>query len=305
MKTFAEKPTGIIDRTDLKTFKGQFVYWLIIFVLIVVCVASFIPAVWTLFTGFKTSQEIYTSTKFFPEGLSLSKIREALSVAWKAMDASRASLNTIYISIMSTVFTIFIDGLGGYVLSRLKPKGSKLVFALIVWTMMMPGQIRTVPLFISYMKWPFIADFNWEVSLMNTYWPMILGSTTSAFTVMLFKNSFDAVSISLIEAAKLDGCSNIELFFKIMVPLNIPIIMFVAIGTMRGPWGNFFSPYLILTDKNKYTLPVKIFQLKTDSSIKMNTYLLCLIMSSIPGLAIFIAFQKYIVGGINVGGVKG
>ena len=305
MKRFSEKPAGVINSADLKTFKGQFVYWLIMAILILVCLVCIIPAIWTLATSLKSSQEIYQSASFIPKELSWAIIKERVSTAWYAMDATRASLNTLIISIGATIFCLIIDGLGGYVLSRLKPTGTKLIFALIVWTMMMPGQIRTVPLFISYMNWPLIAKTSWEVSLMNTYWPMILGSATGAFTVMLFKNNFDAISISLVEAAKIDGAGNMRIFFNIMVPLSIPIIMYVAIGTMRGPWGDFFTPYLILTDKAKYTLPVTVYALQSDNTVKMNTYMMSLVLSSIPGLLIFACFQKYIVGGVNVGGVKG
>lgn len=302
---FSEKPAGVINSSDLKTFKGQFVYWLFILILAAVCLVCVIPTIWTLCTGFKSSQEIYQSASFLPKNLTWAGIKESLAVAWEAMDASRASLNTLLISIGATVFTLVIDGFGGYVLSRLKPTGSKLMFTLIVWTMMMPSQIRTVPLFISYMNWPLIANTSWEVSLLNTYWPMILGSASGAFTVMLFKNNFDAISMSLVEAAKIDGAGNLRIFFNIMIPLSVPIIMYVAIGSMRGPWGDFFGPYLILTDQTKYTLPVTIYKLQSASDVKMNTYLLALVLSSIPGLLIFALFQKYIVGGVNVGGVKG
>lgn len=304
-KRFSEKPAGVINFSDLKTVKGQLVYWFFMLVLILVSAVCLIPALWTLSTGFKTSQEIYQSASFFPENLTLSGMKESVVTAWKAMNATRTSLNTLYISIMSTIVCIVVDGLGGYVLSRLKPTGSKLVFSLIVWTMMMPSQIRTVPLFISYMNWPLLAKTSWEVSLLNTYVPQILGAATGAFTVMLFKNNFDSISISLIEAAKIDGAGNLRIFFNIMVPLSVPIIMFVAIGAMRGPWGDFFGPYLILSDKEKYTLPVSIFAMQSDTTVKMNTYMLALVLSSLPGLLIFACFQKYIVGGINVGGVKG
>ena len=305
MKRFKEKSTGVINAADLKTIKGKFVFWLIFAFLALVCIMCLVPTFWTLMTGFKTSKEIYTSAKFFPSNLSFALIGENLRTAWKAMDAVRASLNTLIICIASTLFTLVIDGLGGYVLSRLKPTGSKVMFALIVWTMMMPSQIRTVPLYISYISFPFVGNFPFEVNLMNTYWPMILSGVANAFTVMLFKNNFDSVSISYVEAAKLDGCNNLRVFFNIMVPLSVPIIMYVAIGCMRAPWGDFFTPFLVLTDKERQTLPVKIYLLSTSSSIKMNTYMLCLILSSIPGFLIFVLFQRYILGGINVGGVKG
>ena len=305
MKKFSEKKAGLLSSSDLKTFKGQFVYWLFFAILILISLICIIPSLWTFMTGLKTSQEMYQSSSFFPKDLTWETVKNNVIVAWKAMDATRASFNTLIVSVLSTIVTIIVDGLGGYVLSRLKPKGSKFFFVLIVWTMMMPAQIRTVPLYISYINFPFVAKFPWEINLLNTYWPMILSAASNAFTVILFKNSFDAISISYIEAARLDGCGNVRIFFNIMLPLSVPVIIYVAVGTMRAPWGDFFGPYLILTDKNMQTLPVRVFMLAKDPNVKMNTYMLALILSSIPGLIIFSIFQKHIVGGINLGGVKG
>lgn len=305
MSKFSEKPSGVINSSDLKTAKGKIVYWMIFIALCLICLVCIVPSFWTLMTGFKTTQEMYQSSSFFPKDLSLSNMLKSLGAAWEAMDTSRASLNTIFVGVLATVVTLVVDGMGGYVLSRLKPKGTALIFAMIVWTMMMPSQIRIVPLYISYIKFPFVANFPWEVSLLNTYWPMILGYAAGAFNVILFKNSFDAISMSLVEAARIDGCGNLRIFYNIMLPLSIPIIIYISIGTMTAPWNDFFNPYLILKDRELFTLPVKIFQLKTDNTVKMNTYMLCLFMSSVPGFLIFALFQKYIVGGVNVGGVKG
>ncbi len=305
LKKFSEKPVGVIHFSDLKTFKGQFVYWTIMLVLLVISVICLIPALWTLATGFKTSQEMYQAGSFLPQNLSWERITTSLAEAWYHMNATKTSLNTLFIAVVSTVVTIVVDGFAGYVLSRLKPKGSRFVFMLIVWTMMMPAQLRMVPVYISYMNFPLVANTAWQVNILDTYWPIILGSATGAFTVILFKNSFDAISKSLIDAATLDGCGYIRIFFHIMLPLSVPMIMFVAIGTMRGPWSDFFTPYLILQDANKWTLPVAIYNMAGDAAVKMNTYMLALVLSSIPGLLIFALFQKYIIGGVNIGAVKG
>lgn len=305
MKNFSKKTAGIIMPSELKTVKGKFVYGTVIFMLSVICAVCIIPALWAFLTGFKTSQEIYTSAKFLPENMSIEWVWMQLKNAWSEMNIVQSSINTLIISLAATVVSIVIDGLGGYVLSRLKPKGINFAFILIVWTMMMPSQIRMVPLYISYINWPLVTETSWEVNLLNTYWPMILSPATSAFSVVLFKNSFDSISMSLVEAAKLDGCGNLKTFFHIMMPLSVPVMIYVAIGTMRAPWNDFFNPYLILKDESKFTLPLVVYLLKGDASVTMSTQMLCLILSSIPGLLIFLIFQKHIVGGINVGGVKG
>lgn len=304
MKRFQEKTAGVITSSDLKTVKGRVVYLFINIILILLCIMSLLPFIWTIFTSLKGTQEMYSSSAFFPKEMSWEIVKTRLQDAAMFMQMGRASLNTLIVSIASTVFSVIIGGLGGFVLSRLKPRGSAVIFTLIVWTMMMPTQIRTVPLFLSYMSFPFIAELPGEISLMNTYWPMILGHAASAFNVVLFKNNFDSISKSYVDAARIDGCSDLRMFFNIMVPLSMPIIIYISIGLLQAPWGEFFTPYLVLTEDMLQTLPVKIFELKSDPTISMNTYLMCLILSSLPGLLIFAIFQKHIMGGVNIGGVK-
>ena len=173
-----------------------------------------------------------------------------ISESWTALQLGDAIINTIVMSLGSLVFRIVVCGFGGYVLSKLKPTGSKLLFALIVWTMMMPGQIRMVPNYISWLHFPFASDNGMGVNLLDTYWPMWLGAGADTFAVLLFKNAFDALSNSYVEAAKIDGCSNYGVFFKIMLPLATPVLIYESIGVLSAAWSDFFTPLLVL-DKNK------------------------------------------------------
>lgn len=305
MSRFQEKKIGIITASDLKTVKGKTVYWSMIAVLIIATFIALLPSIWAVCTGFKDTQEIYSGAGFLPKNISWEIITSKITESAKVMDFGRTALNTLILSLGSVMFVLIIDGFGGYVISRLKPTGSRLVFALVLWTMMMPEQIRTVPLFISYLSFPFVAEVPGEVSLINTYWPMWMIAASSCFNVMLFKSHFDSISTSLIEAAKIDGCTNGKIFFKIMLPLSGPIILFVAINTMKTAWADFFNGYLIFNDERVFTMPVKVFLLSSERSIKMNTYMLCLVLSMFPMLVLFTLFNRYIVTGVNVGGVKG
>lgn len=305
MSRFENKKAGVLNSADLKTFKGKLIYWLMFSFLIIICLTCILPTIWVILTGFKDSQEIYEGISFLPKNFSLELIVTRLTESWETLALTQSIINTFLMSLGNLFFTLLMCGLGGYVLSRLKPSGSRLIFVLVIWTMMMPSQMRTVPLFISWLKFPFVADFPWEVSLLNTYWPMWLGAAANSFNIILFKNHFDSVPISYIEAAKLDGCGNFSTFIRIMVPLSTPIIMYVSIMCLNSAWSDFFTPYLVLTEKSMQTLPVKIYLLKGDSMVKMNTYMMALIFSSIPSFLIFTIFQKYIIGGINVGGIKG
>lgn len=301
MKRFHTKQTGILSNSDLKTFKGKALYWIFFAILSMLCIIAIIPALWTVFSAFKDTQELYGGFSFFPKEMSWSKFTGRLSESWKLLQFGSSIFNTILMSVGSWAMTILVCGFGGYVLSKLKPSGSKVIFVLIVWTMMMPSQMRIVPNYISYLHFPFAYDIG-GVSLLNTYWPMWLSAAANAFNVVLFKNSFDVLSQSYVDAAKLDGCGNFGIFFKIMFPLSMPVIIYVSIMTLSSAWSEFFTPLLVL-DKH-LTLPLKLYKMSGNQAVQLNTYFMGLVFASIPPFLIFVFFQRHIMGGINIGGVK-
>lgn len=307
MRKFRDKTSGLLTNVDLRSAKGKIVYWIFFAILIVCCLITIIPALWSVFTALKGPDEIYKSTKFFPEQLSWNILVTRIRDSWEQLKFGRSILNTLYFSIVAWAIKLSVCTFAGYTFSKLRPKWSKIVFAIILWTMMMPSQMRTVPNYISFLSFPFasMSEFGIGINLLDTYWPMWLGGAADAFAIMLFKNAFDSVSDSIIESAKLDGANKFGIFFRILIPLCVPIIIYESIMTLSGAWSNFFGPYLIIQDTQKQLLPAKIFLMGNSGTVKLNTYLMGLIIASIPQLLIFAFFKKYIMGGINVGAVKG
>lgn len=303
MKRFDDKQTGILSSSDLKTAKGKLLYWIFFGILVIVCVFTLFPALWTILTAFKETQEIYGEFTLFPANMSPSNLWHRISESWTQLQLGDSFINTIILSLGNCVLTVVVCGFAGYVLSKLKPRGSGVVFTLIVWTMMMPGQIRMVPNYIAMLNFPFASDYAPGISLLDSYWPMWLSAAASSYNVILFKNAFDALSQSYVEAGKLDGCGNFGIFFRIMFPLSMPIIIYISIGALSGAWSDFFGPLLYL-DKHAVT-PLKIYRMNSDASIKMNTRFMGMVFSCIPPFIIFLIFQRQIMGGINIGGVKG
>jgi multiple sugar transport system permease protein len=299
-KKFKDKPAGLLSHADLRTFKGKTIHWIFVAILFVFALISVVPALWVVMTAFKDTQEIYTSASFFPKDMSWGKMIGRIIESWELLRLGDTLLLTLFKSLGDLVFTLVFCGFSGYALSKIKPTGTKLIFTLVVWTMMMPSQIRMVPNYITMLHFPFAYDWG-GVNLLNTYWPLWFGHACNSFTIILFKNNFDALSTSYVEAAKIDGCSDAAIFFKIMIPLSVPIVMYVSIGALQGAWSDYFGPLIYLTEN--YTLPLKL--MKMSSSVKMNTYFMGLIFGTIPSLLIFLLFQRHILGGITVGGVKG
>lgn len=303
MKKRYVKRASVISESDLKTAKGKTLYSIFFILLVIVSIISVVPTVWTISTAFKETKEIFSQYSFFPKEMSWHRFVTRITESWDALQLGGSIINTCVLSLGKLIVNIVVCGFGGYVLSKLKPKGSKLIFSLIVWTMMMPSQIRMVPNYIAMLHFPFAGDYGMGVNLLDTYWPLWLGAGADCFGILLFKNSFDALSNSYVDAAKIDGCTDYGVFFKIMLPLSMPVIIYQSINVLSGAWSDFFGPLLYL-DRIE-VLPLKIYRLNGDSTIEMNTYFMALVIGSLPSFIIFALFQRKIMGGINVGGVKG
>lgn len=306
---FTDKQTTLLSHVELKSMKYKVLYWILFTIMIGVALITLIPAVWMVLTAFKSTQEIYSSAAFLPKEFSLGYVVDRIKDAWTTLDLGRSMLNTVVVCIGSVIFKITVCGLAGYVLSKFKVKGTGVVFILVVWTMLMPGMVRTVSTYMSYISFPFVIDDGLNVAtninILDTYWPIWFGSAADCFTIILFKNNFDAISNALVEAAQLDGCSNFKIFYKIMLPIALPVVTYVAIGALSAPWADYFTPYIVLKDANKMTAPARLFMIKSDTSVTTNIYMMGLVILSVPMLLIFMFFQKWIIGGITVGAVKG
>lgn len=293
---FSNMDKGALTSSDMKHPKYIALYACFVLFMLVYFLIAFLPTLWIALSGFKDSAEIYAiPVKFFPKEISLAK----LAAAWKQMNFLKCYFNTTVMSLGSVVADIVLCGLAGYVLSRLKPKGSGFVHALCFTLMMLPANMRMIPLYREFISFP-IGGFN----MMNTYWPIWIMSGATLFDIILFKTSFDNVSISLIEAAKVDGARNMRIFLQIVLPLNLPVVVTVGIFSFNSHFGAFFWPLMTLKNENVSVLGLKLYQIK-NSTMNMDYKMLAILFSIIPQMLVFAVFQKYIMGGISLGGVKG
>lgn len=288
---------GALTSTDMQQTKYKILYWSIFTILLVggllICV---FPVVWIILSGFKDANEMYDlSAGFFPKKINFGKIAEV----WNAMNFYKYYVSTFVMAAGDIVFTIIVGGLAGYVLSKVKPIGYKIFFAVLFTLTLMPATGRTVPLYMIFKNFPYL-----HINMLESFWPMWLMAATNIFNMILFKNFFDGVSNAIVEAARIDGAPNLKIFFKIMVPLSMPIFWVVGLFTFNGAMGEFFWPYLLITEPDKTVLGVQVYKLKS-STFSMDYQMLALIFAMFPQIVIFALFQKRIMGGINVGAVKG
>jgi multiple sugar transport system permease protein len=209
-------------------------------------------------------------------------------------------VNTLEVAMGTIISAILFNGLAGYVLSRLRPKGSKFILLVMLWTMMLPHSIAMVPLFKNILRVPLL-----HISLINTYWPMWLMAGANDFFILMFKSFFDGIPMTLVEAARLDGCNNLGIFRQVILPLSKPVLMVVLIFTLNGTWSDFFWPFLVLNDKNKFTVIVRIFDMRGGAGFSEDVVMAALTFAIVPPAILFIFFQKYIMQGFTMSGIKG
>ena len=293
---YSDKTTGLLNYFDLRKKRYKAIYFVMYSIMICISLICVLPIIWVALSGFKDMQEMYAiPPTFFPKSFSFGNVFTLLG----KVNIPRYFKNSICIIAGCWVFDIFVNGFAGYVMSRLKPLGSRLIETLVFWTMLMPS-ISVVPLYMTFVDVP-LLHFN----LLGTFIPMWLMAGASAYNILLFRNFFNSIPMDYIEAARIDGCSDFKIFFKIILPLAKPIVMVVSIFCVTAQWGSFFWPYLILGNTDKEPIAVMLYSLSTSGLVLDNEYMLILFMSIIPPLVVFCIFSKKIMGGLDVGGIKG
>ena len=286
---------GIISDLDYKRKKVKVLYW---FLFLVMCVIAFIclaPPLWVIFSSVKDTKEFYQiPPTLFPHKFDFAKIGQI----WAQFSFGKYYFNTVCLTVYSVAWSILSNGLAGYVLSKIKPRGSGIVFALILGSMMIPADVGMVPVYKNIINFP-IGGFN----LINTFVPMVLMAGCNAFMTIVYKSFFDGIPTAILEAAKIDGCGEIRSFVHIVLPLSKPIIFTAIILAFNHAWADFFWPNLVLQDRSMYTVIVEVFKIKT--SIAQDQVLMILSFAIIPPAIMFMIFQKNIMQGLTMSGIKG
>lgn len=294
---FSNKNTGLLNFADLKKPQFRLLYGIMFLVLMLISIICLLPTIWVAISGFKNVEEMYRiPPTIIPETFNI----EIVGNVWSKVNAVKYFKNTIILIIGCWACDIVINGLAGYVLSRLKPVGSRTIETLVFWSMLLPG-ISMVPLYMTFVDVPGL-----HINLTGSYAPIWIMAGANAFNILLFRNFFNSIPMSYLEAARIDGCSNLGIFGRIILPLSKPIIMVVTIFSVTGTWGNFMWPYLILGNTNREPIAVMLYEVSLGGSALMaNEYMILLMISIIPMIIMYAIFSKQIMGGLDMSGLKG
>jgi len=281
---------GIIRDFDLRQSPVRVLYAVLLTISILVCVVSIAPLIWLVLSGFKDIREFVREPTIIPKSFDLNRY----VVTWNQLRFIRYFRNTIISVAGSVACAIFFNGLLGYALSKIKPAGSKFVHMMVMWCLLIPATTSLVPLFINISR----------LHLTSSFLPLWLGIGANAFYVILFKNFFDDLPLSLIEAAKIDGAKDITIFMRIAVPLSQAIIMVIVIYAVNAAWSDFLLPYLILDGSGLETVMVRLYQFKGGRANDVDI-LRAIVFAVLPPVTLFFVFQKYITNVSLSAGIKG
>lgn len=261
-------------------------------VIVLVALIFFVPFVYTLTTSFKTLPDAANVT-FLPHPWTTS----AWHTIWTQYDFKTYIKNSVFLAVVITVCSIFLSGLGGYAFARLKFPGRELLFFLVLGTLMIPDQLRLIPVFVMLTNWHLIGNFS----------GYILINLVSAGNLFFMRQYFLTIPKDFEEAAKLDGAGYFKTFWRVMLPLALPAISALVILQFQGTWNDFFWPLILFGQGNPghYTIQLGLAELNFQYGVLWPEICAGSIIAILPILAIFLAFQRYFISGVVSAGVKG
>ena len=213
---------------------------------------------------------------------------------WETVPYNRYFINSIFIATASTLLTLFFCSLAGYAFAKYRFRGKKILFGILLASMMIPFQVLLVPLFNVMYK------FEW----LNSYKAIIIPFSVGAFGVFLMRQFIVNIPSELIDAARIDGCSEFGIYYRIILPIIKPALGALTIYSFLGSWNSYLWPLIILRDESKYTLPLGLANLVGVYRQDYGMLMAGTLLSLMPIIILFLAMQREFVQGITLGGVK-
>lgn len=268
-------------------------------VLIFVSLLSIFPFIWLISTSLKGSAENIFA--YPPQIIPQDFTFENYVGVWKKVDFIAYFVNSMVVAGATVFLNLLLSALAGYPLARMEFAGKKLAFFSVLATIMVPFQAIMLPVYLITLKLNMVDSVN---NFMG-YLGLVMPFAVSAFGIFLMRQAFMAIPKEMEEAAIVDGCNVVQVFFKVLLPMVKPSLAVLAIFTFIGSWGEFLWPSIVLTKESMYTLPVGVNNLQGMFSSNWRFIAAGSILSTIPIVIFFLAMQKYFISGENEGAVKG
>lgn len=247
------------------------------------------PFLWMISTSLKTGVDIYNPS-IIPKTVTLQNyvrvIENSNFLLWFK--------NSLIVAVITTMSVLWFDSLVGYTFAKLPFRGKNFLFIMILSTMMIPTEMLIIP-------WYMMSN---NLGWLNTYWSLLFPGLTSAFGIFMMRQFFTGVPNDLLEAGRIDGLSEFGIFFKTALPLVKPALSALGIFTFLGNWNAFLWPVIAVDKTDIYTLPVGLALFSGESYNQWDLVMAAASLATIPVLIVFFIFQRQIIEGIHMTGLK-
>jgi multiple sugar transport system permease protein len=278
-----------IPRVATSVIAGRVLKYIL---LLAIAALFFVPFIWSITTSFKT----------IPDSINVGLIPHPWTTSawhdiWANYDFKTYIKNSLFLAVVITALNIVLAGLGGYAFARLRFPGRNLLFLIVLLTLMVPDQLRLIPVFVMLTNWHLIATFK----------GYILISMITATNLFFMRQYFLTIPTDYEEAAKLDGAGYFKTFWRVMLPLALPAIAALTILQFQGTWNDFFWPLIIFGQGSPklYTVQLGLALLRFNYSTLWPQILAGSLIAITPIFIIFVFFQRYFISGLTTAGVKG
>ena len=266
--------------------------FLIYAALILGSVIMMIPFLWMISTSLKNkAQTLAYPPIWIPDPMHFENYADAIS----KFPFLRYLWNNIKISGLITLGTVVTSTMAGYAFARMRFKGRDALFMVVLGMMMIPGQVTMIPVFLLVK----------QMGMINTHWSLIIPSIASSFNIFLMRQYFITLPRDLEDAAYVDGCKPLGVFFKIFLPLAGPPVAALCVLSVAGSWNSFMWPLILISDKSKQMLSVGLLQFTGQYSSDTHLMMAAATLTLMPLMILYMFTQKYFIEGIAFSGVKG
>ncbi len=290
----------LVSPLMLKRPAGRVIYWTVFALLLVSTLITFGPLYWMFISAVKSSIEIFqTPPTFWP----LHPVWSNYANAWNVLQYPLYFGNTLILAAGAVILQLLVSATAAFALSKLRPAGKGIIQFVFFSTLMVPPVVYLIPQFVNISDLPLI-----HVSLINNWAGVWLPEAASALNILILKSFFDTIPNDLTDAARLDGANGWQLFSRIILPLSRPALAVVTIFTVVASWKDFLWPLLVLFNPDLQPLSVAIFHeagINSNFPLPFNYLMAGLVLASIPPILLFLLFQRQIIRGVNLTGLKG
>ena len=270
-----------------RSFQKAFLY-----LALVVAALSFIyPFLWMIGASFAPMHEL-GSMNLFPRSPTWSNF----TTMFEKIPIGRSLFNSLFVAVSSTVLVLLSGSTVGYALAKMDFRGKDLIFFVIVFTMSLPFQVTLIPNYIT------MVNLRW----VDSFFALIIPFAVSAFAILMFRQAFQGLPQALIDAARLDGCTELQIIFRILWPNIVPTVVTVAILTFIGSWNEVLWPLIVVRNESLMTMPqlVTLFSVGGRADSQLGVKIAAAVLLALPVMIAFLFFQKHFIQSMASTGLK-